>query len=409
MAKKAVLAATAALVLSFSLSEAHATNGDTLIGVAPAARAMGGAGVAAPQDAISAIFANPAAVCMGPYCPGSEFVFASTVYNPSVRSTVRVGPNSSTAKSDMQPFVIPAVGMITPISDRFRFGLGMFGITGMGVDYRNKGIDLNPGNPGNEGDLYTQLQILKFAPNIAFLVTPDFSIGTSVHLLYGSLDLGQGTAHSYGFGEQFGAIYRMGSCSLGASYTTPEKISHENVTDFGSGGPKHNLDMESPRTASVGVAWRPAEQFLIETDVKWLNWQDADGYRDFDWRNQWVYALGLQYKDPDGLTLRLGYNYGKSPVRLHKGFDMTQNVNVQGNSVNALSYEYLRMIGFPAIAEHHFTFGVGYQFSGRFEAHVGGMCALDNSMSETDSTGTFTFGSKVRETSYDLGLIWHFM
>ena len=45
-----------------------ATNGDNLIGIGPISRAMGGVGVAAPQDAISAIFANPAATCFGNYC-----------------------------------------------------------------------------------------------------------------------------------------------------------------------------------------------------------------------------------------------------------------------------------------------------------------------------------------------------
>ncbi len=407
MAKKAVLAA-AALLLSISSHEAGATNGDTLIGVAPASRAMGGAGVAAPQDAISAIFANPAAVCMGPYCPGTEVVFASTIYNPSVKATVTVGSQVVSAKSDMKPFIIPAVGMVTPISDRFRFGLGMFGITGMGVDYRNKGIDLNPASPGAEGDIYTQLQILKFAPNVAFLVTPNFSIGTSLHLLYGSLDLGEGTSHNYGIGEQLGAIYRMGPCSIGASYTSAEKLSHERVSDFGS-TEKKELEMESPRTASAGIAWHATENLLLEADAKWLNWSDADGYEEFDWKDQWVYAVGMQYKDPDGLTLRLGYNYGKNPVRLHKNFDLMGTTQIQGNTVSNAAYEYLRIIGFPAIAEHHFSFGVGYQFTGSFEAHLGGMCALSNNVSESDASGTYTFSSKVRETSYDIGLIWHFM
>lgn len=407
MTTKAVLAA-AALILSVSSPEAWATNGDTLIGVALASRAMGGAGVAAPQDAIGAIFANPAAVCMGPYCPGTEVVFASTIYNPSVKGTVTMGSQVVSAKSDMKPFIIPAVGMVTPISDRLRFGLGMFGITGMGVDYRNKGIDLNPASPGAEGDIYTQLQILKFAPNIAFLVTPNFSIGTSLHLLYGSLDLGEGTSHNYGIGEQLGAIYRMGPCSIGASYTSAEKLSHERVSGFGS-GEKKELEMESPRTASAGIAWHATDNLLLEADAKWLNWSDADGYREFDWKDQWVYAVGMQYKDPDGLTMRLGYNYGKNPVRLHKNFDLMGTTQIQGNTVSNAAYEYLRIIGFPAIAEHHFSFGVGYQFTGSFEAHVGGMCALSNDVSESDASGTYTFSSKVRETSYDIGLIWHFM
>ncbi|HBA89625.1 MAG TPA: hypothetical protein DCZ75_17045 [Geobacter sp.] len=408
MAKRSVLAAVVMLFLA-PLPEAQATNGDTLIGVAASSRAMGGAGVAAPQDAIGAIFANPAAMCMGPYCPGSETVFAATFYDPSVKTRVSVGPTTYAAKSNMKPFIIPAVGMTTPINDRVRFGLGMFGITGMGVDYRDKGIDLNSSNPGNEGDIYTQLQIMKFAPNLAYLVTPDLSIGASLHLLYGSLDLGQGTTHNYGFGGQLGAIYRMGDFALGGSYTTPEKVVHTNVSDFGSGGARRDLDMESPQTVVVGAAWHPTETMLLTTDVKWLNWRDAAGYNDFDWSNQWVYAIGVQYKNPDGLTLRGGYNYGKSPVKVHDNFNASGTSSVQGEPVPTLLYEYLRVVGFPAVTEHHFTLGIGYRLSGRFEAHAGGMCSLDKSITERDSSGTFAFSSKVRETSYDIGLIWHFM
>lgn len=408
MARKAALVALA-LFFAAPLPDALATNGDTLIGVAVASRAMGGAGVAAPQDAISAIFANPAAMCMGPYCPGSETIFAATIYDPSVRTEVSAGGATQAAKSRMKPFVIPSVGMTAPINNRVRFGLGMFGITGMGVDYRSKGLDLNPASPGSEGDIYTQLQILKFAPNLAYLVTPDFSIGASLHLLYGSLDLGQGTAHNYGVGGQVGAIYRIGDFSLGGSYTTAEKISHKDISDFGTGGPRRELAMESPRTAAVGVAWRPTGTLLFETDLKWLNWKDAEGYRDFDWSDQWVYAVGVQYKDDNGLTLRGGYNYGKSPVKLHDNFDASGTTMVQGQPVSTLLYEYLRVVGFPAIAEHHFSVGVGYQFSGNLEAHVGGMCTLTKSISERDSSGNFRFSSTLRERSYDVGLIWHFM
>lgn len=399
----------AALIL-FSLTivpQAHATNGDTLIGVAPAARAMGGTGVAAPQDAISAIFANPAAMCMGPYCPGAQTVFAATVYDPTVKASVRVGSTTKTAKSDMKPFVIPAVGVITPLTDTVRFGVGMYGITGMGVDYRNQGIDLNP-NPGNEGDIYTQLQILKFAPNLAYLVTPDFSVGASLHLLYGSLDLGQGTAHNYAFGGQLGALYRFDDFSFGGSYTTAEKMTHEKVSDFGIGIAKRDLAMESPHTVALGVAWRPTAKLLFETDARWLNWKDAAGYEDFDWSNQWVYAVGVQYKETDGICLRGGYNYGKSPVRAHDNFNAMGTTVVQGNTVPTLLYEYLRVIGFPAVAEHHFTGSLGYRFNSSFELHLGGMYSLSKEISQQDSTGTYGFTSKVQESSYDVGMIWNF-
>ena len=389
------------------LPDAHATNGDTLIGVAPASRAMGGAGVAAPQDAISAIFANPAAICMGPYCPGSQAVFAATFFDPTVKATVTSPAGNFSVKSDMKPFIIPAVGLITPLTDRLRFGIGAFGISGMGVDYRNKGINL-AGTPG-DGDIYTQLQILKFAPNLAYLVTPDFSVGASAHLLYGSLDLGQGTAHNYAFGGQVGAIYRLDSVSLGVNYTTPEKMTHKNVSDFNNPDRvKRSLTLESPQNVALGVAWRPTNRLLVEADVKWLNWADADGYKDFDWADQWVYAVGVQYKDPHGICLRGGYNYAKNPVRTHDNFDPAGTTVLQGNAVPTTLYEYLRIVGFPAIAEHHFTASVGYRFSDTFEGHLGYMYALNKKVGERSGGGTFEFASELREVSYDVGLVWNF-
>src|SRR5210317_424730 len=75
------------LILSLSTS-ALATNGDNLIGVGPISRAMGGVGIAAPQDAISAVFANPAAMCFGPFCPAGEVDFGGTMFMPDVKAKV---------------------------------------------------------------------------------------------------------------------------------------------------------------------------------------------------------------------------------------------------------------------------------------------------------------------------------
>src|SRR5512135_3039984 len=73
---------------------ASATNGDNLMAIGPIARSMGGVGVAAPQDAISAVFANPAAMCFGPYCPGTEVNFGGTLFMPKVDATVTTSDGS---------------------------------------------------------------------------------------------------------------------------------------------------------------------------------------------------------------------------------------------------------------------------------------------------------------------------
>ncbi|RPI34030.1 MAG: hypothetical protein EHM54_10040, partial [Nitrospiraceae bacterium] len=220
--------------VGFIISDADATNGDNLISIGPISRAMGGVGIAAPQDAISAVFSNPAAMCFGPYCPGSEFNFAGTVFMPKAKTRIRFndyGLDTGKQSSDSDLFVIPAIGISTPISQNLRFGLAAYGVSGLGVDYRDK-MDLD-GNPANgDQSVYTNLQIMKFAPNLSYLVNPNFSVGGALHVNYGSLDLGDGTSSGFSFGVQLGAIYKIGPVSLGAVYISPQKISHENVANF---------------------------------------------------------------------------------------------------------------------------------------------------------------------------------
>src|SRR5512135_575729 len=89
MKRISYLALVFLFLVSFS-GISFATNGDNLMAIGPIARSMGGVGVAAPQDAISAVFANPAAMCFGPYCPGSEVNFAGSVFMPAAHAQITI-------------------------------------------------------------------------------------------------------------------------------------------------------------------------------------------------------------------------------------------------------------------------------------------------------------------------------
>ena len=81
---KNMIKITTILFLTFLMSTMGlATNGDNLIGIGPISRAMGGVGIAAPQDAISAVFSNPSAQCFGPFCPSTEVNFAALPPGPT--------------------------------------------------------------------------------------------------------------------------------------------------------------------------------------------------------------------------------------------------------------------------------------------------------------------------------------
>jgi long-chain fatty acid transport protein len=406
-----------------------ATNGDNLIGVGPVSRAMGGVGIAAPQDAISAVFSNPAAMCFGPYCPSSHVDFAGTLFMPDVKASVTgaLGQPKIKADSEDEVYSIPAFGLSVPITDGlsppdWRFGLAAYGVTGLGVDYRTSDLDqptyfpFTMAGAPSDGPLitgeYTQLQSMRFAPAFGFQPNARLSFGLAGIIEYANLDLGQGSDWTYGFGVQGGAIFKpINELSLGLNIITPRKLNFKNVADFDNSGSLDDLDLEAPLEIGGGAAYA-FSKLLIEADVKWIDWSDADGYKDFDWNDQWVFAIGAQYQPIPKLFVRAGYNYAKTPVEDNDGFNGMATKKVQGKTIpSQYYYETFRLIGFPALAEHHITLGIGYEFTQRFSVNLGYMHAFKNDLSET---GTDPFGNDVKieseltENAIDLGLTWLF-
>ncbi|MGE5258915.1 MAG: OmpP1/FadL family transporter [Hyphomicrobiales bacterium] len=419
--KKLIYSAASMTVLLAFASLVFATNGDNLIGVGPISRAMGGTGIAAPQDAISAVFANPAAMCVGPYCPNTEVDFAGTLFMPNVNAKLS-GPGvggTVKANSNDNVYAIPAIGLSVPVGDQlqlplWRFGLAAYGVSGLGVDYR--GTNLDQPNPNFGGfpfaaGTFSQYQAMRFAPAAAFQPTNNFSIGLAPIVEYSNLDLGEGSTWNYGFGFQTGIIYKATNyLSLGLNYISPRKTTYQDVSDFNGDGSLDNLTLESPQEVGLGVAFT-YKNFLVEVDGKWINWSDADGYKDFQWNDQYVLGIGAQYEPITGLFLRAGYNYGKNPLEKNNGFVGTGVQTVQGKTLNRYYYETFRMIGFPAIAEQHVTLGVGYQFTEKFGVNLGFMHAFKQTFKEhgTDVTGQpVTIESQLEESSIDFGLTWRF-
>jgi len=424
--------AIAVLAILLSAGGAMATNGDNLISIGPISRAMGGVGVADPQDAISAVFSNPAAMCFGNYCPASEVNFAGTLFMPKVDAKVTSPMGTVSADSDEKVYAIPAIGLSVPLGEgptNWRFGLAAYGVSGLGVDYRGSAIDNTRyydfgggmAAPLVAGE-YTQLQIMKFAPSIAFQPSSRWSMGLAVHIDYGSLDLRSGSSSNYAYGVQSGVIFRpLDDLALGATYISPQKVTHANVSDFDGDGTLDDLDLEAPQQFAFGAAYTLAGgKLLLEGDIKYLNWSSAKGYDDFDWEDQWVYAVGAQFMPIEKLSLRVGYNYAKNPVADHSGFNGSMNPatgmpnsvrTVQGKTMPTYYYETFRIIGFPAVVEQHLTFGLGYKISERFFLELGYMHAFEETFSEN---GTNLFGqpvaleSTLSEDSIDFGLTWRF-
>ena len=433
MFKRSTIILAVFCMLAAGSPAAFATNGDQLIGIGPNSRAMGGVGVASPTDAISAVFSNPAAMCFGPYCPTSQFDFAGTLFMPKVDASISSPAGTVSADSDDTIYAIPAIGFSIPMSKDpstpWRFGLAAYGVSGLGVDYRGTAID-DPDFYDFGGGMaaplvageYTQLSIMKFAPAVGYRFNDQWSLGLALHVDYGMLDLRSGTSSGFGFGLQPGIIYKpLHNLSLGLTYISPQEVDHKNVTDFDGDGQLDDLTLEAPQQLALGVGYEfLGGTMLVEGNVRWINWSDAEGYNDFDWDDQWVFSIGAQYAATPKLTFRAGYNFGENPVKEHDGFDgsfnpmtgMPNSVNtVQGKTIPSYYYETFRIIGFPAVVEHHVTFGASYSITDSIILSLGYVHAFEKTISQQ---GTNIFGqpvtmeSSLSEDSIEFGFTFRF-
>lgn len=383
----------ASLTLIFA-SVGFATNGDFLIGVGPVSRSMGGIGIGLPTDADSVIFSNPALMVD---FKKTIFSFGGTLFMPHAKGYTRSvlnGNQTASGTSNAKYFAIPSIAIIYPLSNRWYFGIAAYGVSGMGVDYRNTNVKCNPNSPG----CYTNFQGMELSPSIAYKVSQRFALGFGLDLIYGALDLGAGLSSDYAVAAQLGVAYKFNNwINLGASVKTPYKFHFARVADFNNDQTLDSMDLEQPWVYGIGIGLKPLKGLRIGADVQYLKWSDADGYKDFGWDDQWVFKIGGEYKVNNLLTLRAGYNYGKSPI---DGRTIPANAQYEG-------MECLRIIGFPAIVESHLTFGAGLKLTQNLQMDIAYMHAFENTVTSRASNGDY-WKSKLSEDSVSVGFTWSF-
>ncbi len=391
-----------ALLASAVLSTAaFATNGVNLIGVSPASRAMGGIGVGSEVGATDAVFRNPAWMNLE---KGFNVSFGGILFLPNVKAKGNIGALDQNGnpilisideKSKSDTFTIPEVAIVNEINEDLTIGIGAFGVSGMGVDYRGK---------QTLGNIYTNFQFMRIIPAIAYEVMPGLSLGGSLHLAWGSLDLKGGASQDYGLGAQIGVAYDMGMLSIGAEYTTEISMTYENIGDMDGDGKLDDMDLTQPQEFAFGIGVKPISNLKVGLDIRWINWSDAKGYKDFGWDDQWVFAIGGEYKI-DKLALRAGYNYGKSPLD-DITFNFVNNPPTQ-QEIMGFGYSFFNIIGFPAVAEHHITLGAGYQFTKHFTLNVSYVYSPKADVKLTSNNGT-DIKSEMTQQSIGIGLDWNF-
>ena len=345
---------------------AVATNGDHMVGLSAIQNGMAGAVVAAPQEATT-LLVNPAGM--------------AELDIKEVRFDLGVGFLNPPRKvngfeSDSNLYMMPTGAVAFRVNDRLTLGMGLGGISGMGVDFPDTMLA-----PGNQS-LVTTKQFFKVSPGFAYRVNDTLSVGATINLNYQSLalsgfspagrfDLPQNQV--FGWGVTAGLIWKINKqLQLGAAWSSKQDMSE---FEWNTSAGKITLDMDAPQTFTLGLAWKPAPGLLIEGDIKRIGFSDVlgtlsfgrpTGYTGavpavmpFGWSNQTVYALGIQKDIGDKMQVRAGFNYGKSPIG-------AEDVNANMGSL--------------AVVEKHLTLGISRKFSDKVMGSLSYVHAFKNSV-----------------------------
>ncbi len=375
----ATLAAAATFVIPTTV---FATNGYQLIGIGAHQKGMGGAVTSLPGSAMTAV-SNPA----GAARIGSRADFSMEAFMPS-RDVDFSAMGGESADSAAEMYGVPAIGWTAPTRDgsALYFGGGMYGTSGMGVDYASTFV--TPGNgstvPPMYWDGYSNISFWQMAPVLAWNVDERFSVGAALNIDYQSASFKQRvvdgsnnvinnfdlsrSAAGFGYGIGFGLLYDISrALTLGVSYKSKQEfapleyqLGQGDITNNGTPLPAgtYQLDLDFPQQAAIGLALRATPALTLAADVKWIEWsatmnklavEGPNGIvvpMDPGWDDQTVYALGIDYRVSSSVSLRAGYNYAEAP------FDAAQ---------------VSRNLLLPAIVESHYTLGGDVQLNNHWQ------------------------------------------
>ena len=418
-----------AVAAAVAASPAWATNGIRMIGFGPVQSSMGGVSVGASLDAAT-VLTNPAGMAE----LGGRFDFGATYFGATVNYTATDGVVCGTVAppggclivndgveytSDRGPSPVPAFGLVIPINEDWKFGLGAYGVAGLGTDWASN-VALNT--------TYSHYSQLRFAPGLSYRIGEIFAVGATANLMYANLgySIGVGpfaqTAHNdasaFGIGATVSATVKpIKGLTIGVAYESPGmfptfKYNTPAVDANGDGTPDfpasvEELEFNTPQTLTGGVGFAFAS-LLVAADVQWINWAGPLGDEkpeydvsnastlpfDLEWEDQIVYKFGVQWTAvPDVFSVRVGYNYGAMPL----------------NDTKAL-----QNIAFPAVAEQHITAGVSWFASPKVGLHLGGMYSPEAKISGTQDLTAIgyplpvSYEAKMSQYSLDAGLTYKF-
>ncbi|MDH3346129.1 MAG: outer membrane protein transport protein [Kiritimatiellaceae bacterium] len=389
------------ILISIAAISAQATEGINLIGVGPVQQGTAGAGVASAKDSTWLIL-NPAGLT------DTKLGLDTSIQYFAPRRTINSTLSGGAGKQkDTSAFFIPSISATLGCCNDGKgfFGFGIYGTSGMGVDYSKGRIgadtnsDMMPDTPQGQVDTMTELAIAKMTFTYAHKFDNGFSIGAGPIFVLSRLKTDMISSinvpqsgdwdEAVGLGAIIGVNQKITDrLTIGASY-----MSEQYMTEFDEYDDLLDDSMNLPQQVTIGLAYNILTNLEAVLDYRWVGWSHLDTLGDqFGWEDQNIVKAGLTWGATDHLTLRGGISHGNSPIDSSSAF---------GNAL------------FPAIMETHLSCGASYQFE-NFALHFAFTHALEEDITangkDAGPMGPLARGTEISmsQNSATIGVSWKF-
>lgn len=370
------------LVLALLVTPAvFATNGYFVHGIGTGSKAMAGATVALPQEALDAE-TNPAA---GVFV-NRGYSFSLALFNPNREYTITGNPSRvpqtfglapGTVASKSKYFPMPAAGFNFRPNDVSALTVNFTAHGGMNTDYRTNTF---------YGSSHTGVDLAQMflTTSYSHKITKNQSLGVSAIVVgqrfkASGLEAfagfsgdpecltGNGYKWSHGVGVKLGYLAQpLEKLTIGASFSPTIQMSK---FDAYCGLFAEDGQFDIPASGTVGVAYKVAEPLTVTADYQRIHYSDvpsvgnaflpniatspfgSDGGAGFGWQDIDIYKVGMQWKASDVWTWRAGYSKSDQPIP---------------------QSEVLFNILAPGVVQEHITLGFSkaMERSGRFNVAV---------------------------------------
>jgi len=296
------------------------------------------AGDASSPEDVSTIYTNPAGL---PSIGQRQLSAGFSYISPQTKISDAAGTLGGSNRGDMtDATAVPFFYAATPIDDRVAIGMGIFIPYGLSTDYERD-------YQGRYFGQRSSISVVSVQPVIGWQITDDLAIGggPNWNSIKGELTQAIPNPGSPGindiradvegdttaWGYTLGTLYKpLPGLALGLTYHSRIKSKIEGDTDvvvpnIGVISYDASIDMVLPDSWNASVSYAIRSDWVIHASIKRTGWQYFDELRidnssgptniePENWRDTYLYAVGVTHTLNDIWTIRAGVAQDESPI-----------------------------------------------------------------------------------------------